>query len=313
MLESLPGLKVLALEMPRWLSRNSRRPPCSSSRPPRSRLRLEVFEIWADAEWITDTRSTAFLDWLSTSGAISEIHQLRPGGLMLIDKSIMAAVGRMLRAVQTSSKLFQVYLSFGPDVDWTPRESLCSPGSFTADSSVASVHAPLAALPQLQHLHLACPYDAASLSQLGGCLSAILSCPEDKMHLRLYLHFDRYLPYHATEPPVECWERLDSMLQSDGLPIVSVNRRLHQCDAGKPVLWGNWYNFQQSDEWLEEARERFPKVCKSGRLWVYDARKKWYHVQCELSLFIPTSNCMLTLNQNMSSCLLTEDDEVAAS
>ena len=124
MLESLRNLKILALYIPRWLSHNPDRLLSSSPWPSRSRLRLEALEVCADAEWIMDTRSTAFLDWLSTSGAISEIHRLWLGELMLIDKNIMVAVSRMLYAIQDSPKLFRVDILFGPDVDWSLCESV---------------------------------------------------------------------------------------------------------------------------------------------------------------------------------------------
>ena len=286
MLESLRQLKILALDTLRWVPHNPGHPVSSSPRQPRSRLRLESLQVIVHAEWIADARSTAFLDWLSTSGAISGIHHLRLEGLMLIDKNITAAVSGMVCAVQKSTKLSSLAILFGPDVDWTPCKFPPSPYCFASDRAVLSVHAPLASLPQLQHLHINCPYDTASLAQLAHCLSATLARPEDTMHSELYLHFDRYLPDHAAEPPPECWERLDSALQFDGIPEVNVDRSLRQCDPDKPVIWGDYYRTERSDEWLSEARKRFPKVCESGRLWAADAHGAWRRIQCEFSLLL---------------------------
>ena len=74
------------------------------------------------ATTILDPRSTHFLDWLSSSGTTSNLRQLRLDDLMLIDHNIIAAVDGIIRAAQVSSKLEVMWLSFGPDVDLTPRE-----------------------------------------------------------------------------------------------------------------------------------------------------------------------------------------------
>ena len=284
MLESLRGLRILTLRMLGWLSYNPGRLLSNScTQPPHSRLRLEALEIFADAKWVTDTRSIVLLDWLSASGAISEIHQLRPGNFVLVDKVLVATMGKMLCAAQKSPNLSSVSIHCGPDVDWAPCEFLFLPGCFTANHAAVSVHAPLGVLPQLRHLRLTCPYDAASLSHLTDCLFVTLSRPKEIMHMRLFLRFDRYLPHHATEPPTELWERLDRALQSDGLERVGIDRRVHICSPAQRVIWGDWYNFERSDEWLAEARVHFPKVCKSGRLWAQDTRRGWHHIQCGLS------------------------------
>ncbi|KIP05191.1 hypothetical protein PHLGIDRAFT_164108 [Phlebiopsis gigantea 11061_1 CR5-6] len=145
--ECLRNLKHLVFFCPQWLYSKVDHPPCRRPRP-HSRIRLETLSLEAQAGWITDTRSIDFLDWLSASGAISNIRELRLWGLTLIDDGIIAAVSRMLCATQQSARLDTVDTILGPDVDWTP------------------LHASLASLPRLNHLHLACPYDAASLSQL---------------------------------------------------------------------------------------------------------------------------------------------------
>ena len=279
MLESLRHLAILTLFLPDWLPDNPPRPPYSGPRPARSCISLEMLEIDAEAAWITDTRSIDFLDWLSTSGAISEIHDLRLRGLMLIDDDIMAAVSRMLYAVQKSSKLSNVNIIFGPEMDLTPREFL-PPESFVETyHDVPPVHDSLASFPRLKHLWLTCPYDAASLSELTDCLSLALSRPKETMHSHLYLQFDKY-PHHG-EPPAECWEKLDSALQRDGLQTVNVDCRVQQCDPGEPVVWGDLYSYERSYTWIAQARERFPKVRIDGHLWAKGSRKGWHHIQCE--------------------------------
>ena len=100
------------------------------------------------------------------------------------------------------------------------------------------------------------------------------------------------------EPP--CWERLDNALQLDGLLRVGVDRRLRHCNTGKPIVWGDWHPVERSDEWLAEARDRFPNVCKSGRLWAQDAHREWHHMQlCEFSaLFRSISSMLILANEN---------------
>ena len=122
MLESLHSLKILALERPGWMSNKLDHPPRTGPGPPQSHVRLEILQLEAEAKWITDTRSIEFLDWLSSSGTISEIHDLQLTGLMLIDANIMAAVSRMLDAAQKSSQLSAVDILFGPEVDLTPSK-----------------------------------------------------------------------------------------------------------------------------------------------------------------------------------------------
>ena len=112
-------MKSLALIWPEWLKLDC--PRCSGPWP-RSRIRLENIEIGAHARWIKDIRSIHFIDWLSSSGANSEIKQLRLDDLMLIDDNVIAAVGRMICAAQASVQLEMVMLSLGPEVDLTPRE-----------------------------------------------------------------------------------------------------------------------------------------------------------------------------------------------
>ena len=120
-LESLRHLNTLAISFPKWLPHPRSRPPCTH--PNRSsRIRLAILEINADAEWITDTRTVNFLDWLSISDSISEIQELRLSCIMLINDDIVAAVSRMLSAAQNSSTLQNVHLLFGPDVDLSPCE-----------------------------------------------------------------------------------------------------------------------------------------------------------------------------------------------
>lgn len=116
MLESLRNLQNLALLFPEWLPSNMGRPPISGPWPC-SLLRFHNLEVTAQARWITDVRTLHLLDWISSSGAISQIKQLRLGELMLIDNGIVAATDGILRAVQASSRLAFVTLNFGPDVD----------------------------------------------------------------------------------------------------------------------------------------------------------------------------------------------------
>ena len=132
MLDSLRNMKILALSGTRWLPSKREHLPCTCLRPLRSRVRLEQLEVDVEAEWVTDTRSIEFLDWLSTSGAISEVHCLRLAGLTLINKALVAAASKILDAVQKPSKLRVVDLLFGPDIDLSPCEFLSSLAVFTA-------------------------------------------------------------------------------------------------------------------------------------------------------------------------------------
>lgn len=125
MLESLRNLKSLALLWPEWSPYNQNRQfstISSSPKSPRSCVRLEKIELSAEAKWIRDHRTIHFLDWLSSSGVISQIEQLRLDELMLLDNGVVAAVDRMLRAALISSKLHIVCLNFSPEVDLTPCE-----------------------------------------------------------------------------------------------------------------------------------------------------------------------------------------------
>ena len=114
--ESLRWLKSLAILVPEW----QRLAPNAVPRAgpfPRSRVRLRHIEIMANANWILDPRTIHYLDWISSSGVISEVEQISLRGFMILDNTIMEAVDRILWAAQVSPNLDIVYLNLGPELD----------------------------------------------------------------------------------------------------------------------------------------------------------------------------------------------------
>ena len=118
--ESLRWLRSLAIVVPEWQKLEPHVVPRARPFPP-SRIRLQHLEIKAEAEWILDPRTVHYLDWLSSSGAISIVEQIGLDNFVILNNTVLAAVDRMLWAA--SPYLRTVILDLGPELDL----SCCKP------------------------------------------------------------------------------------------------------------------------------------------------------------------------------------------
>lgn len=114
-------LRVLLVHWLEWPLTYFDNQVCSHRRR-ESSARLRHLDIRAEPKWITDTRSVLFLDWLSSSEAISQVEIINFKELMLIDEKITFAVKRILCAARTSPRLYDISLSFSPDVELSASE-----------------------------------------------------------------------------------------------------------------------------------------------------------------------------------------------
>ncbi|KIP08237.1 hypothetical protein PHLGIDRAFT_387786 [Phlebiopsis gigantea 11061_1 CR5-6] len=262
MLGALRNLQRLDIRFLEWSTTGSKVQCQAQPRPTlQSCVRLRFLRIRAESQWITDTRTIRFFDWLSSSRVLSEIEQIHLPGIMLIDDKITTAMSRLIHAAQTSPRVDSVVLNLGPSTE------------------LAALYSPLASLPKLTHLHFRCPYDGPILVRLADLLSTILSRPEEAMHSQIHLSLDQY-PHH-TEPPLECWEKLDSILQKEAMRVDVRCEIIRVVNLDKPVVWGDYYKQERRNGWAEEVKKLFPKACREGRLWTVDCEGISRNLRCE--------------------------------
>ena len=284
MLDSLCNLDRLSINWPAWPPvQPDRLPPQDLRSTHETRLRLRYLRISAEAHWINDARTTYFFDWLSTSGALSEVKDVELDEVMLINNAIVEAVERVLRAVRSSPRLDSVWLSLGPNVNWTVCKSFSTLRSVSDPRELVS--SSLANLPKLSWLRLVCPYDPVALLQLAEHLQAVLSRPEHDMHSNLDLYFDQYPSHDVPEPSADCWTKIDRAVVQHRALNMYVDRTIRLVLPGEPLVWGNSYIWERKGWWIAETRRMFPRTYMEGRLWAIDVDGEYRHVKVGINYF----------------------------
>ena len=87
-----------------------------------SRARPHEICIWAERDWLLDTRSAHFITWLARSGTASELMSIHFERMMLLEELLLAAVAAVI--VASKGSLQELRLSVSPNLAIHLREYL---------------------------------------------------------------------------------------------------------------------------------------------------------------------------------------------
>lgn len=87
---------------------------------PRSKTRLARLWLKGEAEWLNDSRSIYFIEWLARSGVASFLQRADFYHAMAVSNKLMAAVESVIKTCKDTVE--EIILSLCPDVDISRRE-----------------------------------------------------------------------------------------------------------------------------------------------------------------------------------------------